>query len=74
MKAISKSRPAGERASATPTKGFVLGRQRFAKISAVEGIDLDGDVRRELEAFDAMGLSSDARRAAVKAKYGKHKA
>ncbi len=48
----------------------MLGRVAFAKISAIEGIDLNGAVRRDLEAFDRAGLSNAARRAAVTAKYG----
>ena len=55
----------------THPKGFTLGRERFAKISAVEGIDLTGTIARELRLFDDAGLPAEARRAAVAAKFGR---
>jgi hypothetical protein len=48
---------------------FVLGRDRFAQISAVEGIALTSDMRAELERFDREGLSSAERRRAIVARF-----
>lgn len=42
--------------------GFVVGRARFASISAVEGIALSPDMRAALERFDREGLSTEERR------------
>lgn len=68
MKSMSK------KTSRVHAKGFTLGRARFAKISAVEGIDLTGSVERELKQFDKAGLSAEARRKAVAAKFGRKSA
>jgi hypothetical protein len=46
-------------------KGFVLGRERFAKISAVEGIELSGAMKKRIRESDHKGLSAEARRAAI---------
>lgn len=48
---------------------YTLGRKRFAKISAVEGIDLS-PVEAELEDFDRRGLSPAERRQEISRKYG----
>lgn len=45
--------------------GFVLGRDRFAQISAVEGISLTSDMRETLDRFDREGLSAAERRHAI---------
>lgn len=45
--------------------GFVLGRDRFAKISAVEGIALTDEMRMTLERFDRDGLSAEERRQVI---------
>ncbi|HXO68007.1 MAG TPA: hypothetical protein VN838_03505 [Bradyrhizobium sp.] len=45
--------------------GFVLGRERFAKISAVEGIELSGAMKKRVRDADRKGLSAEARRAAI---------
>jgi hypothetical protein len=45
--------------------GFVLGRERFAKISAVEGIELSGAMKKRIRESDRKGLSAEARRAAI---------
>jgi hypothetical protein len=50
--------------------GFVLGRQNFAKISAVEGIRLSRDQIADFVEFDRKGLAPKARRAILAAKYG----
>jgi hypothetical protein len=54
-----------------PTKGFVLGRDRFAKISAVEGVHLTPDMQQDLEEFDREGLSAAERRKRIALKYGR---
>jgi hypothetical protein len=51
-------------------ESVTLGRKTAAKISAVEGIPLDGDVRRELEDFDREGLSPMERRSRIGRDYG----
>lgn len=53
------------------TKRFVLGRDSFARISAVEGIRLTSEMKRDLQAFDRKGLSSAERRRAIMKKYGR---
>jgi hypothetical protein len=45
--------------------GLVLGRDRFARISAVEGIELTADMRKTLDGFDREGLSAEDRRRAI---------
>jgi hypothetical protein len=54
-----------------PAQKFVLGRARFAKISAAEGIHLTRDMQRDLEDFDKQGLSAEERRKRIVQKYGK---
>ena len=55
-------------------KGFNLGRAGFAQISAVEGIFLTPEMKRDFKAFDAKGLSDEERRRAIINKYGKRSA
>ena len=45
--------------------GFVLGRERFAKISAVEGIELSGAMKKRIRDADRKDLSAEARREAI---------
>jgi hypothetical protein len=47
------------------TGEFTLGRERFARISAVEGISLTRDMRATLDRFDRDGLSAEERRRAI---------
>jgi hypothetical protein len=49
----------------TGNSGFVLGRERFAKISAVEGIKLSDSMKKRISESDRKGLSAEARRAAI---------
>jgi hypothetical protein len=49
--------------------GFVLGRERFAQISAVEGIALTDEMRATLEGFDQKGLSAEERRRAIRDRF-----
>ena len=55
----------------TPARpaGFVLGRDRFARISAVEGVALTPDMHADLERFDRDGLSAAERRRAIQAQF-----
>ena len=43
------------------TSGVILGRERFAKISAVEGIELSPAAKRRAAEFDRLGLSPEER-------------
>jgi hypothetical protein len=47
----------------------VLGRDRFARISAVEGVALTPEMRAALERFDRDGLSAAERRSAIQARF-----
>jgi len=48
-----------------PAARFVLGRERFARISAVEGVELSEDMRAMLDRFDREGFSAEERRRAI---------
>jgi hypothetical protein len=45
--------------------GFVIGRAKFAKISAVEGIKLSSSMKKRAAEFDRAGLSPEERRKAI---------
>jgi hypothetical protein len=49
----------------TTSSNFVLGRERFEKISAVEGIELSGAMKKRASELDRKGLTPEARRAAI---------
>jgi hypothetical protein len=53
------------------SEGFTLGRQSFAKISAVEGIKLSPEMAADFQEFDRQQLTASARRKAIRHKYGK---
>lgn len=53
------------------TKPFIVGRDAFAKISAIEGISLSPGMQKDFETFDTAGLSPQERRKALAEKYGK---
>jgi hypothetical protein len=55
----------------TKPTAFRLTAKAVQKIAAVEGIDLTGDVAKEFAEFDRLGLTSEQRIAAIKAKFGK---
>jgi hypothetical protein len=46
-------------------RGMTLGQDRFAKISAVEGIQLTAAMRKRAAAFDRQGTPAAARRRAI---------
>jgi hypothetical protein len=50
---------------------MVIGRVAMERISAIEGIRLSPEMKRDLRRFDKQGLSSEARREAILKKYGK---
>ncbi len=50
---------------------MIIGRERFAKISAVEGIRLTADMKRRAAEFDRKGLSPQERVRAIIAVYRK---
>jgi hypothetical protein len=49
--------------------GFVLGRERFARISAVEGVAFTPSMRADLERFDRDNLSAADRRRVILARF-----
>jgi hypothetical protein len=51
--------------------GLILGRDRFAKISAVEGIELSQSARKRAAGFEREGLSSEERIRAIVAVHRK---
>ena len=51
--------------------GFKIGRERFAAISAIEGLNLTAEMERAFREFDRKGLSADERRRRIIAKYCK---
>lgn len=51
--------------------GRILGLGVFEKISAVEGVQLTDDMRRDLLSFERLGLSSDERTRFITEKYGR---
>ena len=55
----------------TSGKNFTLGRDSFAKISAVEGVHLSREMEKDFRDFDQRGLSAGDRRRAIVRKYGK---
>lgn len=52
-------------------ESFILGRDSFAMISAVEGVRLSEETRREFREFDRKGLSASQRRRRIARKFGK---
>lgn len=55
-------------------KGLVLGLGAFEKISAVEGIRLSGEMKRDLAAINRKRMTSVERAGFIKGKYGKKSA
>ena len=50
-------------------RGYTIGRDAFAKISAVEGIYLTKGMHKDFQTFEQKGLSSKDRREAIFKKY-----
>ncbi len=57
--------------SAAEKVSITLGRERFGKISKVEGIELSGDMRRRAAEFDRRGSSTEERRSTIIRAYRK---
>jgi hypothetical protein len=51
--------------SASVGDGIILGRERFARITAVEGIELTPAMRRRAAEFERRGLSGEERRRSI---------
>ncbi|MEK7157191.1 MAG: hypothetical protein AAB709_01415 [Patescibacteria group bacterium] len=49
--------------------GYIIGRQVFAKISAIEGIHLTQELSRDFQSFEQHRLSPEDRRQAIASKY-----
>ena len=67
----SARKAASDSKMAPATTHFVLGRDSFARISAVEGIHLTREMKRDLREFDRKRLSAAERRRAIVNKYGR---
>lgn len=52
---------------------FVIGRSASIHISKIEGLRVSSDIAETFKSFDDEELSSDARRAALAAKFGKQR-
>lgn len=50
---------------------YIIGRDAFAKISAVEGIQLTKEMRNDFKVFEQKGLSPKDRREAIFQKYSR---
>jgi hypothetical protein len=55
-----------------PAEGVTLGRVRFAKISAVEGIVISPAAKKRAEDAERLGLSSAERRRRIMRAYSKN--
>ena len=51
--------------------GYIISRNVFVKISAVEGIQLTKEMRADFQSFEQKGLSSSDRRKAITEKYAR---
>ena len=72
MKADPKtSRGRRLRGTGNQPTDFTIGRRGFAKISAVEGLHLSDEMKKDLEAFDRKGFSGEERRRVIINKYGR---
>ncbi|HEX4533159.1 MAG TPA: hypothetical protein VH000_02930 [Rhizomicrobium sp.] len=64
----------GKRKAVTPNSSngrFVIGRESFSKISAVEGLKMPKSMRGDFKTLDKQGASSRVRRDTLSGKYGK---
>jgi len=50
---------------------MILGHERFAKISAVEGIELTPTMRKRAADFDRRGMGAEERRRSIIQAYSK---
>jgi hypothetical protein len=50
----------------------IIGRERFERISAVEGIRLSGEMKRAFAEFERRGLSAEERRRVIVGRFKGH--
>jgi hypothetical protein len=60
-----KKRKPTPKVSRAAKAGMMLGRDRFTKISSVEGISLTHEMKKRSAEFDRKGLSPEERRATI---------
>jgi len=58
------------KSSRTKSKGLVIGRKGFEKISAVEGIRMPREMKATFSNLDKKSASPEARRSTILRKYG----
>jgi hypothetical protein len=66
-----KKRKPTPKVGRTAKAGMMLGRDRFTKISSVEGIVLTQKMKKRLAEFDRKGLSAEERRTSIMRAYRK---
>lgn len=71
MKKGGSSKGKSGKFSASGKVSVTIGRQRFAKISEVEGIKLSGEMRQRAADFDRRGSSAEERRTTIIQAYRK---
>jgi len=64
-------RSTGTKTLKRSSKGYIIGRSGFAKISAVEGVRMTATMDADFREFERQGLSADQRRKVISRKYGK---
>jgi hypothetical protein len=64
-------RPTETKTLKRSSKGYIIGRSGFAKISAVEGVRMTATMDADFREFERQGLSADQRRKVISRKYGK---
>ena len=62
---MKKMRKSATRSRNSKTGQFTIGQERFAKISAVEGIILTKRMRSRIAEFDSKGMSAEKRRRTI---------
>jgi hypothetical protein len=62
----------GKAAKPRGKKGFIIDAEAWASISAVEGLQLTEEMKRERREFDRLGLTAEERRKFIIKKYGQN--
>ncbi len=68
---MPKKRTTSKKVSRQSKPDVMIGARRFAKISAVEGITLTGEMRTRAAEFDRKGMSAEERRRSIMRAYRK---
>lgn len=68
---MPKRRSTAKKAIRKSKLGVAIGARRFAKISAVEGIMLTGEMQTRAAEFDRKGMSAEERRRSILRVYRK---